>query len=94
MKTNNTGCALCDSTWGNYYRTVEAVELFFCCEVCANIFEDIIKEIKNSYRIKSINKMEIIGDTRIRTFNAFCEDIEIHGKVTLNRGKIKEITFY
>ncbi|MHA1990632.1 MAG: TA0938 family protein [Candidatus Hodarchaeales archaeon] len=94
MKLNNTGCALCDSTWGNYYRNIEEENLFFCCKVCADIFEDLIKEVRKVKEIKKINKMEIRGDIRVRNFIVYTNEKKIQGKVTLNRGIIREIIFH
>jgi hypothetical protein len=61
--------------------------------MCAEIYEDIIKEIKNVKEIRKIEKMEIRGDTRKRNFIAYTKEKDIQGTVTLNRGIIKEITF-
>ncbi|MHB1441066.1 MAG: TA0938 family protein [Cuniculiplasma sp.] len=47
IKTNNEkGCALCDATWGEYYRDIEGERTFFCCNICADIFESMVNNVK------------------------------------------------
>ena len=63
MKTNNTkGCALCDATWGEYYRKIEGEEMFFCCNVCADIFENMVGEVKKRTGWEKIDYVELHGN--------------------------------
>jgi len=88
MKTNYSACALCNSTWGNYYKTIEDTKLFFCCEVCACIYSEIVKKIKDTYNLELIDYLQIEGNTRERYFMAYSQKREFSGKITFSNGKI------
>ncbi|OWP56056.1 MAG: hypothetical protein B2I17_08790 [Thermoplasmatales archaeon B_DKE] len=63
METNNKeGCGLCNATWGEYYREIDGDRMFFCCSVCADIFENMVAEVKNRTGWKSIDYVELIGN--------------------------------
>lgn len=94
MIVNNTGCALCNSTWGNYYQTIENTKLFFCCEACANIFNEIIVYLKRKFEIVSIDKIGLQGNPRYRNFVIFSNKIEFKGKLTFSNKKILECQVY
>ncbi len=91
MKINNTGCALCNSTWGNYYKKIDNTNFFFCCDVCSSIFEDIIKELKILYEIESITDLNLEGSSRERTYKIIANNREYKGKITFSHGKIMDI---
>lgn len=91
MLNNNTGCALCNSTWGDYYETIEDEKLFFCCNDCANIFKAIIQKLKMFYKINSITNLNLQGSSRIRTYIVESDDKSHKGKITFANGKILEI---
>lgn len=91
MLTNNTGCALCNSTWGNHYETIENEKLFFCCDVCANLFQEIIISLKNLYSMDKIYKLELQGNPRLRTYEVKSITESHKGKITFENGKIFEI---
>ncbi len=63
MKTNNTeGCGLCNATWGDYYRDIDGDNMFFCCNICADIFETMVNKVKESTGWQSIDYVELIGN--------------------------------
>ncbi len=45
-ESKDAGCALCGSSWGNYWRTVEGVNRFFCCSLCADAWENAANVLK------------------------------------------------
>ena len=47
--TRDTGCALCGSTWGDYYEEIDGQRLFFCCNLCAKGFTNIAEGIKGAW---------------------------------------------
>lgn len=60
--TKETGCALCGATWGEYYTTVEGDRLFFCCDLCAKGFINIINEVKRRTGWSRVDEIEIRGN--------------------------------
>ena len=63
IKTNNEkGCALCDATWGEYYREIEGEKMFFCCNICADIFENMVNEVKKRTGWEKIGYIQLIGN--------------------------------
>ncbi len=45
-ESKDAGCALCGSTWGNYWREVEGANRFFCCSLCADAWENAAVKLK------------------------------------------------
>lgn len=88
MKVNFTGCTLCDSTWGDYYETIEGTKLFFCCDVCASLFRQIINILKEKLSLSTIDEFHITGTSRKRTFQLFTEGNKFTGDITFANGKI------
>ncbi len=64
------GCAICQSTWGNYWAEVEGERMFFCCEICETEFRNMIEEIKRRTGWKKIDEVKIKGDQRGRECTA------------------------
>ncbi|MEM0127822.1 MAG: TA0938 family protein [Thermoplasmatales archaeon] len=62
MKRNYKGCALCDATWGNYWREVDGENMFFCCSICADAFENMVIEVKKKTGWKKIDELKIEGN--------------------------------
>ncbi|ARD84742.1 MULTISPECIES: TA0938 family protein [Ferroplasma] len=63
MKTNNTeGCALCNATWGEYYREIEGENMFFCCNICADILEGMVNKVKDETGWNKIDYLELHGN--------------------------------
>lgn len=90
MKVNYKGCALCGSMWGHYYKTIEDTKLFFCCEVCASLFTDIVMKIKENYKISTISEIILQGNSRERSLNVFSDENHFQGRITFSNGKIKD----
>lgn len=67
MKRNYTGCAVCDSTWGNVWEEVEGERMFFCCSRCVVQFRSLVGRIKERTGWPGIDSIEIAGDRRGRT---------------------------
>lgn len=75
MKRNYSGCALCDATWGDYWREVEGENMFFCCNVCADAFENMVLKLKEVTRWPAVGSVEISGNySKGRTCNASSPD--------------------
>ncbi len=64
------GCAICQSTWGDYWAEVDGQKMFFCCELCEIEFRNMIEEVKRRTGWKAIDEIEIGGDTRGRECTA------------------------
>ncbi len=63
MQTNNKkGCGLCDATWGEYYRDIDGDNMFFCCDICADIFETMVKKVKGATGWDSIDYVDLMGN--------------------------------
>ena len=63
MKTNNNeGCGLCNATWGEYHREIEGEDMFFCCNICADIFQNMVEEIKKRTGWDTIDSVDLHGN--------------------------------
>ncbi len=63
MKTNNTeGCGLCNATWGEYWREIDGDRMFFCCNICADIFETMVSKVKENTGWPTIDYIELVGN--------------------------------
>ena len=62
MKTNYEGCALCDGSWGDYWREIEGKNTFFCCSICADAFENMVNRVKKETGWKKIDSVSIEGN--------------------------------
>lgn len=62
MKRNYEGCALCDATWGNYWREIDGENIFFCCDICADAFENMVKKVKEVTGWEKIESIKIEGN--------------------------------
>ncbi len=56
--TKESGCALCGATWGSYYEEVQGERLFFCCDLCAKGFREIVERAE----LERIDLLEISGN--------------------------------
>lgn len=88
LKINYTGCALCNSTWGDYYATIEGTELFFCCEVCSSIYKKVVDKVKTDHQLKSLDYLEIEGTPRERFFTASSGNKTFKGRINFLQGNI------
>jgi hypothetical protein len=68
------GCAICGSTWGNYWAEVEGQRMFFCCRVCEKEFVNMIEEVKGRTGWKKIDEIKLEGDQRQRECTAISGD--------------------
>jgi Ta0938 len=66
LKVNYSGCAICDSTWGNLWAEVEGTRLFFCCDVCLAQFRNLIVRVKAETGWSTVETLSISGDRRGR----------------------------
>jgi len=63
LKTNNTeGCALCNATWGEYYREIDGDNMLFCCNLCADAFEGMVAKVKENTGWEHIDSIELHGN--------------------------------
>lgn len=63
MKTNNTeGCGLCNGTWGEYHRDIDGDNMFFCCNKCADAFENMVNRVKESTGWDHLDYVELKGN--------------------------------
>jgi hypothetical protein len=62
MKLGTGGCAICGSTWGNFWGDVDGERMFFCCEVCYFQFRNMIQEVKKRTGWTKIDELDIEGD--------------------------------
>jgi putative zinc binding protein len=74
LKRNYTGCAICDSTWGNVWAEVEGERLFFCCDLCVVQYRGLIDRVKQETGWTTIDSIEIAGDRRGRTCEVGSDD--------------------
>ncbi len=56
------GCALCDATWGEYWEEVEGKNRFFCCDICATAFKNLVTKVKAENAWPTIDSLEITGN--------------------------------
>jgi hypothetical protein len=70
LRVPEKGCALCQATWGDYWEEVEGQMMFFCCDICATEFKNMIREVKAHTRWKSIDEIKMTGDYRGRDCTA------------------------
>ncbi len=83
------GCAICQSTWGNYWAEVEGQRMFFCCQLCEVEFKNMLEEIKRRTGWKTIDEIKITGGTRGRECMAISTDNTYQFQVRFNsRGEV------
>ena len=78
MRVPEKGCALCEATWGDYWEEVEGQRMFFCCDICATEFKNMITEVKAHTGWENIDEIKITGDYRGRD----CTAANADGKYT------------
>jgi len=66
LSSQAVGCALCGATWGDYWDDIEGKRLFFCCDVCAKQYRNIMIEAKKRTGWNSVDGLEMEGDYRGR----------------------------
>ncbi|ABP95156.1 hypothetical protein HA72_0988 [Metallosphaera sedula] len=60
--TKEKGCALCGATWGGWYEDVDGERLFFCCDVCAREFLNMLNRVKEITGWGKVDELIINGD--------------------------------
>ncbi len=70
MKVPAKGCAICEATWGDYWEVVEGQRMFFCCNICAVEFKNMINEVKRRTGWKTVDEIKMIGNYRGRECTA------------------------
>ncbi len=78
------GCAICGATWGDYWDQVEGQRMFFCCDICAIEFKNMVKEVKERTGWKIIDEIKMKGDYRGRECTAFSGDTRYSFVVNFN----------
>jgi len=71
LKVSEKGCAICEATWGDYWEEVDGQRMFFCCEVCATEFKNMISEVKKRTGWKTLDEIKMNGNYRGRDCTAF-----------------------
>ena len=74
MKVPEEGCVICDATWGNYWAEIDGQRMFFCCDICANEFRNMVDEVKHRAGWKTIDEVKMTGDYRGRNCTALSGD--------------------
>nr|WP_297215601.1 TA0938 family protein [Thermoplasma sp.] len=59
-----TGCALCGATWGDHHEEMFGEDLFFCCDICAAEFRNMIEKALQNTPINKIDELRINGNYR------------------------------
>jgi putative zinc binding protein len=70
MSSRAAGCTICGATWGDYWEEVDGKKFFFCCEVCAKQYRNLLDEVKIRTRWDSVDALEMEGDYRGRVCRA------------------------
>ncbi len=70
MKVPETGCAICEATWGDYWEVVEGQRMFFCCDICAIEFKNMINQVKKRTGWKTVDEIKMTGNYRGRECTA------------------------
>jgi len=47
---------------GDYWREIEGENTFFCCSICADAFENMVKRVKEEMGWKKIDSVSIKGN--------------------------------
>jgi len=82
LKRNYTGCAICDSTWGDVWEEVDGERMFFCCATCAVQFRRLVGRIREATGWPLIEALEIGGDRRGRSWEARTGSATARGRVS------------
>jgi Ta0938 len=66
LQRNYTGCAICDSTWGDLHADIDGERMFFCCAICVVQFRALLARIKAETGWPRLDSLEISGGRRGR----------------------------
>lgn len=67
---------MCGATWGDYWREIDGVESFFCCEICAKQYVNLLERVKQKTGWTTVDDLELSGDYRGRKVKAVSDDQE------------------
>ena len=70
MKVAEKGCAICQATWGDYWEQIEGQRMFFCCDICAVEFKNMVNEVKKRTGWKTLDEIKMAGNYRGRECTA------------------------
>jgi hypothetical protein len=70
LKVAEKGCAICQATWGDYWEEVEGQRMFFCCDICAIEFKNMVNEVKKRTGWKTLDEIKMTGNYRGRECTA------------------------
>ncbi len=70
LRVPDEGCVICGATWGNYWSEIDGQRMFFCCEICAIEFQNMVDEVKRRTGWRSLDEIRIDGDQRGRSCTA------------------------
>jgi hypothetical protein len=70
MKVRADGCVTCGATWGDYWEEVGGQRMFFCCDVCAAEFKNLVKGVKDRTGWNEIDEIQMEGSYRGRLCSA------------------------
>jgi hypothetical protein len=68
------GCAICEATWGDHWDVVDGQRIFFCCDICAAEFKNMVGKVKERTGWKMIDEIKLTGDYRGREGTAHYGD--------------------
>jgi len=66
LKVAEKGCAICQATWGDYWEEIEGQRMFFCCDICAIEFKNMVNEVKKRTGWKTLDEIKMTGNYRGR----------------------------
>ena len=66
---------LCGATWGDYWEKVGEETLFFCCDVCARQYRNIMNEVKKRTGWAKVDEIKMEGNYRGRVCTAFNDSV-------------------
>ncbi len=71
MKVPEKGCVICEATWGDYWEVIDGQRMFFCCDICAAEFKNMVSEVKKRTGWKTLDEVKMTGNYRGRDCTAF-----------------------
>jgi hypothetical protein len=90
LKPPDEGCALCGSTWGDVWESVEGERRFFCCDLCARQYRAIVEVVKRRTGWDQVESVQIEGDRRERQVTATQSGTPYRFAIAFNaQGKIR-----
>jgi hypothetical protein len=90
LPNSDEGCAICGSSWGDYWDEVEGVRRFFCCDVCALQFREVVAAVRDRTGWPRVDGLTFVGDRRGRTGTATHDGSDYRFAVAFNSlGRIR-----